>query len=81
LIDAKGVLVDTVAYSKQMIFNDLVPGDYQLQLVIDADKNGEWTSGSLQDNRIPEKVIYFNGLISIKSKWEMEMEWLLIEEN
>ena len=78
LLDAKGVIVDTAMYEKQIKFENLPPGDYQLQLIIDTDKNGEWTSGSLKDARIPEKIIYFNELIAIKSKWEKEVDWILI---
>ena len=81
LIDVKGIAVDTVEYSKTMTFKQIIPGEYQLQLIIDTDQNGVWTNGSFVETRIPEKVIYFNGLITIKSKWEMELDWLLKGEN
>lgn len=77
LLNAKGDVVDTAVYSKQIEFSDLVPGDYQLRLVIDADANGEWTSGSLPMGLIPEKVIYFNETITIKSKWVKEVDWFI----
>jgi hypothetical protein len=77
LLNAKGDVVDTAVYSKQIEFSDLVPGDYQLRLVIDADANGEWTSGSLPMGLIPEKVIYFNETITIKSKWIKEVDWFI----
>lgn len=77
LLNSKGEVIDTVDYASQIRFKNLAPGDYQLRLLVDEDKNGEWTSGSLPDGRIPEKFIYFNGAISIKSKWEMEVDWIL----
>ena len=77
LLDNKGNVLDTVDYAKQLIFTNLKPGDYQLRLLVDEDKNGQWTSGSLTEGRIPEKFIYFNGLIAVKSKWEMEVDWIL----
>jgi len=77
----KGIAVDTVEYSKTMTFKQIIPGEYQLQLIIDTDQNGVWTIGSFVETLIPEKVIYFNGLITIKSKWEMELDWLLKGEN
>ena len=76
LIDKKGiVVVDSVAYSAQMIFSRLQPGDYQLRLIFDWDNDGKWTSGSLQDGIIPEHVIYYTGEIKAKSKWEKEIDW------
>lgn len=77
LLDSKGNVVDTIAYSSQMKFDEVIPGDYQLRLVVDTDGNGEWTSGSLASGQIPEKVIYFNEIITIKSKWIKEVDWLL----
>lgn len=77
LLNSEGYAVDTVAYAKQMKFENLIPGDYQLRLVLDEDYNGVWTSGSLVNLRIPEKVIYFNETIQVKSKWEKEVDWLL----
>lgn len=77
LLDKEGRPVDTANYAKQMVFDKLTPGEYQLRLVVDADGSGSWTSGSLTENRIPEKVIYFNEAIQVKSKWEKEVDWLL----
>jgi uncharacterized protein (DUF2141 family) len=81
LLDAKGIAVDTVVFSKTMKFENLLPGDYQLQLILDADGNGKWTGGSLKEGRIPEKVIYFNEPVTIKSKWEKEVEWIFNSES
>lgn len=80
LLDQKSEIVDTVPFSKKMIFPQLIPGDYQLMLVVDENNDGKWTSGSIMDSRIPEKVIYFNELINVKSKWEREVDWILNAE-
>jgi uncharacterized protein (DUF2141 family) len=81
LLDAKGNPLDTATYSKQIEFKNIPPGDYQLRLVIDEDSNGEWSSGSLPLGVIPEKVIYFNETITIKSKWIKEVDWFLKDLN
>lgn len=80
LLDQQSEIVDTVQFSSQMIFPQLAPGDYQLMLIVDENKDGKWTSGSLPESRIPEKVIYFNELINVKSKWEREVDWILNSE-
>ena len=80
LIDKSGETVDTLAFEKNMTFTELLPGDYQLRLIFDVDGNGDWTSGSLSEGRIPEKVIYSSESINVKSKWEKEFEWILKSE-
>ncbi|MBK6524596.1 MAG: Ig-like domain-containing protein [Crocinitomicaceae bacterium] len=81
LLDAKGNAIDTTIYSKQIEFKNIPPGDYQLRLVVDEDNNGEWSSGSLTLGVIPEKVIYFNETIAVKSKWVKEVDWFLKDLN
>jgi hypothetical protein len=81
LLDSKGNAIDTANYSKQIEFKNIPPGEYQLRLVIDEDKNGIWSSGSLPLGVIPEKVIYFNETITVKSKWVKEVDWFLKDLN
>ena len=45
LLDQQSEIVDTVQFSSQMIFPQLAPGDYQLMLIVDENKDGKWTSG------------------------------------
>ncbi|MBD3638298.1 MAG: Ig-like domain-containing protein [Crocinitomicaceae bacterium] len=77
LLDNNGDAIDTVDFNQKMIFSELIPGNYQLRLIFDVDKNGEWTTGSLADGREPEKVIYNKETIKVKSKWEKEFDWVL----
>ncbi len=81
LLNQKSEIVDTVEFSKQMIFEQLPPGDYQIMLVVDENKDGKWTTGSILYSRVPEKVVYFNELINVKSKWEREVDWILNKED
>ena len=76
LINQKGeVVIDSVSYAQQMIFNKLAPGSYRLRFIFDRDGNGKWTSGSLSTGIIPEDVIYYPGEIKAKSKWDIEIDW------
>lgn len=81
LMDENGKNVDTTVFSKQMKFENLLPGNYKLAIIIDADQNQEWTNGSLPDKRVPEKVIYFQGVITVKSKWVKEIDWIVTDIN
>jgi uncharacterized protein (DUF2141 family) len=77
LLDDKNVVIRKVEFNEKMIFTELIPGKYQIRLIFDWDQNGEWTSGSLTDKRLPERVIYNKELVDVKSKWEKEVEWYL----
>lgn len=55
----------------------LAPGSYYARLYIDADGNGEWTTGSLSDSipRQPEEVYYYPKRINLKKNWTIEQSW------
>ena len=80
LINDKGDVVDTTKFKSKMVFSELIPGNYQLRLIFDVDNSGTWTSGSLAEGRVPEKVIYNAESIKVKSKWEKEVDWILNSE-
>lgn len=77
LLDSKGEVVREFDFSDKIVLEELLPGDYQLRLILDADKNGEWTSGDLLNKIQPETVIYYIGTVKVKSKWEKEVDWNL----
>ena len=80
LLDKENNVVQIKPLTDQIIFEKLPPGDYQVRLIIDKNKDGEWTTGSLADKRQPEKIIYNKELINIKSKWEKEVDWIIQNE-
>ena len=77
LLNDKNELIQTTIFKPTMVFKELIPGNYQVRLIFDANNDGEWTGGSLIERRQPEKVIYNKELIGIKSKWEKEVDWLI----
>lgn len=77
LLNSKKEIVAIVPFESKMRFDKLLPGEYQLRLIFDVDKNGEWTTGSLSEALEPEKVFYNSEAIKVKSKWEKEIDWQL----
>lgn len=77
LLDDKGNVFRDFEFSEKVILEELLPGDYQLRLILDEDGNGEWTSGNIKEKVQPEKVIYYIGTVKVKSKWEKEVDWNL----
>ena len=55
----------------------LTPGSYYARLYLDADGNGEWTTGSLSDSiqRQPEEVYYYPKRFNLKKNWTIEQNW------
>lgn len=72
-----GEIIDTAVFATTLKFEQLTPGNYQLQIIFDQDQNGVWTNGSLHDVRLPEKVVYFNEAITVRSRWDLEIDWIL----
>lgn len=55
----------------------LSPGTYYARLYIDANGDGEWTTGSLTDSIHvqPEEVYYYPKRVTLKKNWTIEQSW------
>lgn len=59
-------------------FEKLPPGNYSISALIEKDKNGKWDTGNLQENLQPEKIYYYDKPITIRSNWDVDIEWKLL---
>jgi uncharacterized protein (DUF2141 family) len=50
------------------------PGEYEIRILYDANKNGKWDPGSYSKKLQPEKVIALPKKISIRENWDNESE-------
>ncbi|MFQ3578720.1 MAG: hypothetical protein SNJ71_01090, partial [Bacteroidales bacterium] len=56
----------------------LLPTEYKLKVIYDANNNNVWDTGNYKEFRQPEKVVYYpEGSITIKPNWDMKIEWKL----
>ena len=66
-------------FSSERVFNKkierVIPGEYELRLIIDNDANKKWTPGNIKINTQPEKVIYLDRKILIQKNWEEYIKW------
>ena len=53
----------------------LKPGRYKAKLIFDDNSNGKWDTGDYYEKRQPERVIYYKGSITVRSNWDIELEW------
>jgi len=77
LINEENETIRTENFQEKIIFLDLPPAKYQVRLIFDANNDGKWTTGSLTEERLPEKVLYNKELINIRSGWEQEIDWFI----
>lgn len=72
LIDDKGELVRKI-FAKQpqtFEFNNLDPKNYGIRIILDANANGKWDTGSYLGKIQPEVIKYYPDIIEIRANWE-----------
>lgn len=52
----------------------LDPGNYQLRVIADKNKNGIWDTGNVANQIQPEVLRYFPLTISVKAYWDIEQQ-------
>jgi hypothetical protein len=77
LLDNKEKLLSQkkIAEDQTVIFDYLAPGKYIIKVIFDANNNGKWDTGSLQDKYQPEQVYYWNNIVKIRSNWDTSVSW------
>ena len=79
VIDKDGEIVRVSRISENGLFEFpfLAPVGYTLKVVHDDNGNGEWDTGSYLEGIQPESVSYHPGTISIRSNFDIEINWNL----
>ena len=77
LIQKKRVIHEFNFTGHPFIMNDIRPGKYQIRYIIDSNRNAEWTTGSWEKRTQAERVIIYPSEVTIRSNWDMELEWKL----
>jgi hypothetical protein len=67
-------VVDSVALTGTEFYRKLyAPGDYEIRVLYDTDKNMTWTPGSYAIKKQPEIVVRIPRKITIKENWDNEI--------
>ncbi len=59
----------------RVIFDYLPPKKYRFKAIVDRNHNRIWDTGHYLGHIQPEKVIYYQGLIDVRSNWDLEISW------
>ena len=80
LLDNNYKVHKRVKDQKRIRFTDITPGDYQIRLIIDSNKNGRWDPGNYFQNIPPEPVVFYRAadgsttIKGVKANWEIGTE-------
>ena len=76
LLDSSDKAVRTsVLTDGELAFEDLKPGKYYLRYIEDTNGNGKWDTGNYAERRQPEKVYYFDGVLTITKYSSNDQDW------
>lgn len=75
VLNKEKILLSTHSLNMKSILTltDLNPGTYYIRVYNDVNKNGKWTTGSLEKMREPEETRLFSKPIEIKDNWDKEI--------
>ena len=59
------------------LLTDIRPGKYQIKYIDDSNRDGKWTTGGWRKRAQAEQVINYPSEITIRSNWDLELEWEL----
>ena len=75
LLQNEKVIIEFVFTAKPYDLLDITPGKYQLKYIADSNEDGKWNTGNWVEKLQPEKVINYTTEITIRSNWDLELEW------
>lgn len=64
-----------VTENQTVTFNYLAPEKYKVKAIYDRNRNGKWDTGSYQDNYQPERIVYINEVVKVRSNWDSNLAW------
>lgn len=77
LIDNNYKIIREVKNTRAIRFENVIPGEYQIRLIIDKNANGRWDPGNYFKYEEPEPVVYFRGadgstnIKGVKANWDV----------
>jgi hypothetical protein len=75
LLQNEKVIIEFIFAAKPYDLLDITPGKYQLKYIADSNEDGVWNTGNWENKTQPEKVINYPNEITIRSNWDLELEW------
>jgi uncharacterized protein (DUF2141 family) len=75
---SNNAVVDSFALTSDVLAIKLFnPGNYDLRMLEDTNKNGTWDPGNYHDKKQPEKVVAIPQKLSVRANWDNERDIVL----
>ncbi|MDE3143542.1 MAG: hypothetical protein KGL19_05275, partial [Bacteroidota bacterium] len=75
LVTSGDKIVEAITITKRDFFQKLYrPGEYELSVLFDDNKNGIWDPGNYKKRKQPEIVKQLNKKLSVRANWDNEIE-------
>jgi hypothetical protein len=55
-------------------FIQLAPEKYKLRAIIDADRNGKWSTGNYHRRFLPETIVPYKDELDVKAGWDIDLD-------
>lgn len=69
------IITSHVFTTKEFYAKLFEPGEYDMRIVLDANKNGRWDTGEFfGEHRQPERVVPISRRITVKANWDNEVD-------
>ena len=69
-------VINEFNFTKQpFLLTDIKAGKYQIKYIADSNRDAKWTTGSWEKRAQAEQVINYPSEITIRSNWDLELEW------
>lgn len=79
LLQNKRVVKEFSFTNAPYILDELIAGKYQLKYIRDLNEDRKWTTGSWTNKVQAEKAQNYPAEITIRSNWDLELDWLIVE--
>ena len=57
------------------IIKDIKPGEYDIYLTVDNNKNNLWDTGNFILRKLPETIYRYKETLNIRANWNLEIDW------
>ncbi len=76
LLDGRGAVVESRLADtlSALEFRRLLPDKYKLKAILDADRNGKWSTGNFHRRFLPETVVDFKDELDLKAGWDIDLD-------
>ena len=77
ILDAKNTVTmkQKASLGESVVIGNISPGIYKARFFVDSNNDGLWTTGKFNTRTPAEVLYYFSSEITIRSGWDLELEW------